>query len=209
MNVGDVIQCRAVCTHLNQVAYMVRHYRVTDVTGVPSMALVAEEFENIISAQLKLAMSLQARFAGVDAKKIHPAPPSNAAVSIDDEGNGASEFDILPTQVCGLIRTWAEIEGGVVARGRAYVPFPSEEFNTIGGQPHASYVTLLSNLAIQYLENVAVVDGGNTLVMIPVIFHRATGVSTGITHATGSNKWATQRRRGSRDAADAGWPPVS
>jgi len=188
---------------------MIRHYRVTDVTGAPSLSLVAEEFENMISSQLKACMSLQARFAGVDVKRIWPGTPTNAFVSIDDEGNGTSEFDILPTQVCGLIRTWAEDDGSVLARGRVYVPFPSEEFNTIGGQPHTAYQTLLSNLGIQWLEAVAVVAGGSTLTMIPVIWHRATNLSTGITHQSPSTKWATQRRRASRDPSDAGWPPLS
>lgn len=206
--VNDIIQVRIVTHYDTQTAYIVRHYVVASVAGNLAESTFLEEVEDTFKEPLLDCLAFAAQYQGVDMKKVAPGGAGNLFTRTAGAANGDEENNLLPPQCQGLIQLQSVSVATVLARGRVYVPFPTHSFCGPTGHPTAGYITKLQAFADTFEASIGVIAGGDALTITPVIYHRAAGTWHGITNATASNEFATQRRRGFRDAADAAWPPL-
>src|SRR5690606_6703804 len=114
----------------NQLGLNVRHYEVASEVGTGADLLsMAEDLGTIFGPLYIALLSSSAEFRGVGARKIRPIPVSGEALSNAGAGFGAVTGDPLPRQVSGLI-SLRTASTTVAKRGRAYIPFPSEDDST-------------------------------------------------------------------------------
>jgi hypothetical protein len=196
MPVGDVYEVRLVTHTATQVGLNVRHYRVSLSTPPePSPDAIAADIDGAMAPLYKPALSVQANYRGVGARKIRPLPPGPEGISIANAGPGTSPGSMLPPQTAGVISLRAII-GGRANRSRIYVPFPSEDENVDNGLPAASYLITLNSIGGAWLGNRVVTVGLGSITLVPVVFHRVPGTTTDLAFETERPVWGTQRRRG-------------
>jgi len=206
MAIGDLWEAKVYVATPTQVGINVRHYLVDAQAGLGATAAqIAGAFGTLVQAEYKDCMSNEATFRGVSMQKLAPGPVEAIQYSTASAGPGAVASEMLPKQVSGII-TWTTALAGRSNRGRTYVPFPTESFQTLDGKPNASYMTVLGNLAAVLASSVAAGGGGNTSTLIPCVWSRILGIVNPITNWTPRQKWATQRRRGDYGALNL--PPI-
>jgi len=195
--VGDKIQLLSRCQMFGQAGIWARQYRVTAVVDVDwDKTKLANAFFIAIKAATKALMTADGSFVYVAAKKIGVTPPDPEFRSTEAAEAGTAGGDPLPTQVSGIITIQTAFAGRKY-RGRMYVPFPSEGMNDVTGKPSAAYLVLLANLAnVMLADPVTLTDGGNSIDLEPILWHRATNTFDVVTSARMNQKWATQKRRG-------------
>jgi hypothetical protein len=198
MPVNDLYQARIICFQGSQIAVNIRHYVVTNVTGVEG---TANNLATIIDTQFaphyKPLINSNASYRGVGVKLILPVQGVESAV-VMNSGLGSGGVDSLPKQCAGLIQLQTVV-GGRHGRGRVYIPFPSEQHSDANGAPTAAYGTLLTTLAADFLLLAVYTSGPNTTTWAPCIFNRGTGTFIKLNPGGATNsrtKWASQRRRG-------------
>lgn len=203
---GDVYELTLHTQHDEQTGVIRRYYRQVNTTGTgPSQALIAGRFGTQWPVPLKNCMSAQAAYEGLKVSRVLPVPRTRASIDVVGAGAGASAADSLPRQSRGII-TLRTAFAGPGYRGRIYVPFPSEAFNTVDGVPTAAYITALDVLAtVATATQVGIGGAGNQADLIPIIWHLPTGspndptlrVAYDLTDFLSRGRWATQRRSGS------------
>jgi len=151
-------------------------------------------------------MANPCEYRGVQAQIISPVPPFQAlfveAFSITGATNGTGGAFVQATQVCGLI-SYQTDKARQSQRGRCYVAFPSQQLDSGGGSPDATYITRLGTLASDMIAGLSVSAGGRTATLVRVLLHgkdkNGNQIVPFITPITGSKQselWATQKRRG-------------
>lgn len=192
--VNDILELRYVCQLGPQFSINVRHWRVKTINaGSPTDEDVAIRQESLFSADYKAVMSNSALFYGVSAQLIKPTKRPFVP-SILLRGNGAVNSDPLPPQVAGLI-SFRTALAGRKNRGRSYIPFAPETESGVTGQPDVVYLGNLSGLATDLSTQQTHVNGGRSVTVEPVLYHRGTGAADLITGFTSRVSFGTQRRR--------------
>ncbi len=196
MAVGDIFEVRFVAHGLDQVAINVRHFRTTAETGLGVSQLELAIATSTLYAPLyRGLMGVHAEFRGVGVRRIVPGPPLAEVTTSTASGPGLRTGDPLPSQVSAVISLRTAL-GGRSARGRAYIGFPTEPDNGTNGRTEAAYLTALNTLATQMRLPDTVVGGVGTLTWEPVVWSRRLLQANLIIRSFGSERWATQRRRG-------------
>lgn len=157
-------------------------------TQVQIIAAYAALYDPLIAP----CMSSAATVFGMSFEGVPAGGP--AITEVMDGTAGTSGANLLPAQVCGLIRLGTGLSGRT-ARGRKFIPFPSTTDADAGGNPTAGYLANLAALSIMFTSGFTAGAGANTNHFIPVIYHKATGNSTPVTDASVAAHFATQRRR--------------
>lgn len=197
LDLGDMIRVRIACYTPNQVGINVVHFQVVSKTGTGQTQLqVAQAFDVSLAPRYKAVLSASAKYRGVSVGRVHPGPPTAPDVTVANDGVGLVAGDLAPTQVSGLISAKTDL-AGVRYRGRAYIPFPSENDNEATSLPSAAYVTAIDDIGDELYTTFPVGVGANTIVLDPIVFHRDSNSGTAITSYIARTSWATQRRRGS------------
>lgn len=205
MAIGDVIQCRFVSYHTDQVAINVRHYFVESVTAPePTLQQVASQLDIAFFAFYRNVLNEHARWRGVGAKKIFPLPESVEFVETANDSVGLNPGDLLPGATCGLLSFRGSI-GGRRGRGRTYTPFPGEPENAQDGRPTVAYTAQLTALLNEFLEDQVIVNGAGNAILKSVIYNRGVALMPFNFIVAGSVRpeWATQRRRSRQGGSDA------
>lgn len=199
---NDLIEVMAIARTTDQIGLNIFHYKVVnagvgDVLSRVTQAL--EAFGTPFSTSLKALMSSSAEFRGYQVRRLN-APQSVWFQDATGAGPGTVAGDMLPRQVAGLLSKRVNVPGRRKG-GRMYVPFPGEGDNDATSLPSAAYVVRLQTHAGNVLSSLAV---GLTFNADPVVQQITyvggvmfLGASRAITEVRSSDRWATQRRRGS------------
>jgi len=198
---GDIIEVLFVCKADPQFSVNVRHYLVTAVGGTPATVNdVAQEAEGTVEAAFKVCLSSHASFWGVKATRIRPSR-SQPEISFVSRGPGEADDDLLSRQVAGIIR-WKTGLGGRQGRGRSYIPFATEAFNSDVGEPTGAYLTALQGLANVMDDDLVIAVAGRTATLKAGVFSRTSNTFNQITSFELRTHWGTQRRRSSINRPD-------
>ena len=195
INVGDVMEVRSFCYGQNQLGINIGFFRVTSVTGVPTLAGVAPGISTQLSAIYIPAISNQVSYWGVGVRLAGAGGP---AIAYDGtaRGAGTQTSDLLPTVVAGIVTKRTGLAGRA-NRGRIYVPFPVEDFNDVDGLPTVGYMALLDAIGLWWTTaHLWATGAGDTVNTIPVIYHRKLHSTTDIADHLTRQKWAQVHKRG-------------
>jgi len=200
--VNDIIECLLVCKADPQYSINVRHYRVSVVGGTPAtVADVASTVEDTVSDAYKVCLSSHASWHGVKATRIKPTR-SQPEVSFTDRNPGESDDDLLTRQVAGVIRLKTAL-GGRSGRGRAYIPFATELFNSDVGEPTGAYLTALQGVANVLDDDLVITVAGRSATLVAGVYSKKLNSFNPITSFELRTHWGTQRRRSSINRPDA------
>lgn len=193
---GNILEVRFVSQKDEQVAYNVRHYRVSSLGGQgTTLQEIIDALDVKFHADYKALLSIDATYLGMDARRVW-SDTTSPRFSNANQGSGDVTGDPLPTQTAGLISLRTDLPGGS-GRGRMYVPFPGELDNDASGKPTTSYTGRLADLGDALTDDVIVNVGADSTTLQPVVFDRQLAGWNAITGRVVRAKWATQRRRGS------------
>lgn len=201
---GDILEARFVCATQNQVGINVRHYVVTNSTGLgASIEQAVAKLDLAFNADYQAVLSAEARYRGVGLRRLLPVATAEF-VSTALAGDGMVAGDLMPKQVSGVITLKSSLPGRNF-RGRVYVPFPSETDNDLDSTPTATYMANLQALATRFTLAVVAGVGADLCDLTPVIRSRKLGLNALIVSARENDRWGTQRRRGDYGAMN--FPP--
>jgi len=192
--VGDVVEGKIYCAAPGDIGINVRHYKVTNVTGVVRPQDIVDLYFGYFDTAYANVMPTNCEVNSASLQKIFPLPKEDAAASTVAATPGTIADDLLPRQTCGIITLRTGLAGRKF-RGRVYIPFPPENANDGAGQPTPAYLTLLDAIATLHDDIITFAVGLTTISLVPVVFHRLTGTYDQIFTAVTRPRWATQRRR--------------
>lgn len=197
-SVDTVIEAQFWCLFGAQASVNRLRWAITSAVGTGvTYSDVLTEWASAFPLLFRALMSVQATYRGVGLWEVNnplkPAPAYDDA----DHGVGSVAGDVLPSQVCGLL-SFEALFVGPSQRGRMFLPFPSEGSNGSGGSPSAGYVADMDALGVICTTPVVVTNGGSSINLDPVIYHKSSNTSTRITGHIARGAWATQRRRAER-----------
>ena len=197
MALQDIYKVRVVCTLQEQTAYNVSHWRITAVAGAGlTDQVIADKFALHFQATLIALMTNAARYWGVGAQKVQPAPVGNEFFNGNRNVAGTAGAGIEAKQVAGYFNLKTAFAGRSQI-GKKYIPFVDSNDTDINtGAPTAGFMVRLGAHAAQYSNAVTFPSGADSLTFTPVVYHRTGGTADSIVTATAKQKWATQRRRG-------------
>lgn len=194
---GDIVLVTLVSKVNEQRAITGCHFLASGLVGVaPQYIDVAVYFDTNVTTDFKKLMSTAAKYLQTEVRRVYPLPATEAWTAQANNGIGTSATDLLPTQVCGLLKKKSDIAGRK-HRGRMYLPFPGEGHNDGDGRPNGSYTGLLGTFGSTFLttHTVPTVGATGAIVLEPVIYHPTDHTVTKVTEAIVRYKWGTQRRR--------------
>lgn len=203
LQVADIVQIQIFTQCVEQVSINSFHYRVVGVGAPPATDQDAADYlATLVAGDVKPLLQNNASYLGCGARIINSLPLPSQVLSANGAGVGTAGAVGLPRQSCGLI-SFKTGYAGPGHRGRMYVPFPAAADNGTGGTAIAGYVSKLDALAGTLMGPLLVSEGGRTATLDPVVWSRKLVTFFNIiTYAT-TNRWATQRKRGSFGRANA------
>jgi len=193
---NDIVEVRIVTNILEQIGINRRYYLVTQSTGLGrSDQEAATSLDALWHSVWKACMPIDAAWRGVSVQRVNPLPKTVAAVAVANVGNGTALGGLMAAQVSALVALKSDFTGRD-KRGRAYIPFPSDNFITSGGKPSAGFLTTeLDEVSDNLSQDLAFegVDGNH---LKPILWKPPTGPIVDIVKGIPRGEWATQRRRG-------------
>lgn len=201
------IRVRVYCYGTNQLAINILHFYPAAVVGIITTAQFAVSVDGLLAPVYKPCMHSSAKYLGVDAADVSSLPTPVPDQSAAHTGFGTAGAAAAPQQVSGVITKRTAFTGRKF-RGRMFIPFPDESFNTgTPPSPTAGYVAVLDALAALALQPIIVSTGPNSATFNPCVMHGSTGVSFDrVTTWTSQLRWGTQRRRGDYGRTNPIWP---
>lgn len=201
----DVIRETVVCydTFSKQVGLSIVHHKISAVVGGITDQDVADARAQSHATPYKAWLSQRSAYRGVKIQLIKPTLRPYV-FSNNGAGAGYTGQNQTPTQVSGLIRfrTGAEFTGIAPGlrkynpRGRAYIPFPSNDWvNPEGGQTLPAGVALAA-VGATFPLTTAIVGTGFSATLTMGLLATPAKTFTAYTESSISALWATQRRRG-------------
>jgi len=160
------------------------------------MELFADTLSTKIAPRYIALIPTTAKYNGVGARKINPLPITLEYLTAQGAGPGTVVGEALPGQIAGLISRRTNV-AGKSARGRLYVPWPTEGDNTPDGLPSAQYGNRVALLSDDLLAPVTIVGGADQQTFYPTVWSRKLRQGNVVTKMVLPLRWATQRRRGS------------
>lgn len=193
---NDIVEVKFFCSAGGiQNGINVLHYKVS---GVPVPGVTDSDAAAALSTQAaplyKAYLPTGTRYEGVRLQIVRPGL-FPAAVSVAGAGVGLIAQDRLPSQVAFLLSLRTGVAGRS-GRGRVYLPFWPETYNSSTGRPEAVAVTAATNWSNAMIANLTVTVGAFSCVLSPVIMSKVGALATPIvTTVLIRQEWATQRRR--------------
>lgn len=201
---NDVYEIGLYSRRGEQLGINVLHYRVSNVIPPgPSDQEIANAFQTAYDSQYQALLSTNATFVGATAQKIRPLPSGPTFQSTGPPISGLDPGDVLPNQVSGLLRV-RTAGGGRRARGRIYIPFPSESANESPGIPTTPYLANLQALATALIAAISILGAVGSATLNIGVFSRVDNLQRDATAIDTRPLWATQRRRGGFGATNPG-----
>jgi len=201
LTVGDVVEARLYSHSEGQYAINTLHYKVTAEAGGGSTdSIFAGDLSELFPAALKDCMSVEAAYVGLSVQIIRPTRRPKI-VNLVGAGDGTFAGDILPRQVAGIIRKKTNT-GNRHGLGRMFVPFPSEDCNSLTGFPSVAYTDKMEILATKVLTTVVSADGANTSTLVPVLYDRVLHNTIELSGGEIATVWGTCKRRSDVRGAD-------
>ena len=197
MALNDVYEVKIFCSMPRQTGLNVRHYKVTaSVAPEPPASAFMDFLDQQFAAQYPPLLNTTAFYHGVSVQKILPLPKSVAITTDARRASGTGGSDPMPKQVSGVI-TLRTLLAGRRNRGRVFVPFPSEQSNTLEGVPTGLYGLSLIILGDFLIQPVNIVGLPGSATYTPVLNHRTPPFGQEIlVSRVARGIWGTQRRRG-------------
>jgi len=196
--VEDVIRAVIRSQQAEQAGINVLHFRVSAVVDAGwTMKLLAQELFDALVGEWTALMANTAQFVRVTASIV--APTAHKVAGGDSTAApepGTAGATPGPRQATGMLTLRTGVVGSK-GRGRIYFPFVATDDMAGGGVPTAGYQTRLDAVGTLLTSNLTLVSGGNSVTLVPSIFHRSTNLSTRINETVSRLKFATQKRRGS------------
>ena len=194
---GQVVKAQLWTTDGEQAAVSTWHYHVEAVVPVaPDLQDFLTSWLAAVATAYKALLCASAHLDGGQAQIVFPLPLMNALTSPNGAGNGVVAEPALARQTAGLLN-YKTAFAGPGGRGRTYIPFPGAP-DTIGnGRPSDDYVTRLNTLALALGSFVTVTGAAGTATVQVGLKGATAGDFRPFTSSHGSDKWATQKRRGS------------
>lgn len=141
--------------------------------------------------QYRSCISNLARIRTVSAQAIHPTRHVRASISVDYPGlfTGAS-----PTgNVAATITLRTQLAGRTQVANKHIGPMGTNAYSS--GSLESTYVPILANFGAGMTTNKVVPAGVNTIELVPVIFHKKTGLhDVAVSHVV-TDRVGTMRRR--------------
>ena len=204
--VNTDVALRVWCSDNEQASVQTFWYHVAAVGALPATDQdFADQFEPFIAVRFKGILHSLANYRGVQVQVFASLPNGRALNSVvfnnADAGGGTAGSGALPRQTCGLA-SFQTAFPGPSGRGRTYYPFPAIADDIGDGSPTAGYISRIGSLTADFAVGIAVVGGARTATLVRIIRHRGTDRTpwvpgSPVAAQSVSNKWATQRRRGS------------
>jgi len=197
MNVAadDVIQLPCLCRQNLRDAYNLWHFIVVSAAGPAiTYADLATTLKAAVEPSYTQLLNVNAEFVGMTIKRMRPLPQSGAVNPGASNAAGLVTGDGMSRQTCGAVTKFNEL-AGPANRGRAYMPYPSETDNDADGNPTAGYKVRVKVVTDLLLKPMTVVSGTTTVIMLPIIYHKATGLFAPVTGSRVNDYWTTQKRR--------------
>lgn len=200
MALGDIYEQKLYCRLGDQLAINVRHWYVSVAAGTaPTQAEWMTSMDNLNQGSLYRAfLPLDASYRGYTLQQIFPGPFTLPSISLNQQGVGSINAQVLPRQTAGLGSLSTSFAGRAF-RGRVYFAFPTELHNTQAGEPDTAYQALAGALLATWHGSITAQGGGagGISTLTSGVFHRASNSITRIEGVIVRPMWATQRRRGS------------
>lgn len=201
---NDILSVQFYSQVAEQTAIMGFHYRVTTIgASAATDADAADALSTTMATPIKALLENNALYQGVQVRVLTHTPPPSPVLSAIGSAAGSAGAVGLPRQTAGLLSFQTGF-AGPGRRGRMYVAFPAAADNVAGGSASAGYITRMQALAADLEGPINVAAGGRTATLTAVVFSRKLNTPFTIISSTTSNKWATQRRRGSFGRANTG-----
>lgn len=210
---GDIIQVRAVCFTITQIALNVTHWRVVSTAGAGQTLLqIAAKISTDVSAAYKALMNPNASFRGIGCTNLTGVRTVEEAYVADAGPGSIAGFALVPHQVTALI-SFRTGSAGRHFQGRIYPGFLSSSYVGAEGELTVGGRTAVETLRVGYGLVKTVALGGDQATIQLVLLHRPTpsrpippnSQSTDVTSSLRSEGLATQRRRG--DFGKTNQPP--
>lgn len=201
VQVNDVIEVRIACFEgaTGQLSLNTSHYNVASVSvpNIVTLTDIAQNLDNYWAADYKAVLCIGATYYGTAARILRPVGRKSLTWGyIGNTGLGAVGTPLLPKQTCGMFTRQTGV-AGPGGRGRLYIAFPASGDNEAPGRPTAGYMVNLGVLAGKLTNSRAIVVGGATVNIDPILFHVSSPATiTLVQGATARRKWATHRTRG-------------
>ena len=197
---GDVLRVRSISkisAPVPQLGLMVWAYRISSLAGTMTDVDVANFFGPVVAGVLRPLQSVNSLYSGVGIQRITGSRPYPLEqINTTNTGAGSEAGNLLPPQVCGLIKTLTALAGRKF-RGRHYFPFAGASGNDVTGVPTAVHLANMATWGGTLITAQTVVVGANTAVLLPVLVHKSQPTTTSdIVNFVPEQGWGTQRRRG-------------
>lgn len=195
--IGQILRASTWCFDSEQASVNVMHYQVTALGAQPANDNdFAFALDAAVFGAFKAILNNLATYRGIEAQILWPLPFRLAVSAVSNAGVGTGGAIAAPRQVTPLT-TWKTATAGRHGRGRTYWPFPPSNAITADGVIIAAYLTALQTLYNAYLNfSNFTVTGRNATVALS-IYDRVAHTALPVASAVTTNKWATQKRRGS------------
>jgi len=198
MIVDNKVETKTFCAAGDQVGINVRNWVCTDIVGDTSFddQILVDELSKRVALLHKPFMPSVASYLGMYLATINvPGIPSGVVTSHLGTGAGTASGDLLPRQASALLH-FETVLAGRHGRGRMYIPFGTEDFNTSAGELITIGLAVADALRLFYGTPQTVSNAGVHCQLWPAVRDRATNVLTLIFESRTEKRWATQRRRG-------------
>lgn len=198
--IGDLIQARVVCYTPSQISINTIHLRRTNSIPVGTGASLEElaiTLDTAYAPRFKALMSSEAKYRGVGCKVI-TSPQTIEYFTVANDGVGGLVSELLPTQVTYVIQK-RTVWGGRANIGRIFPGFPPQVAVDPNGVMAAAFAATVDALAAEFNAGLPVfgVSGATGDTDFTYVLKHAGGTAfTDIDNFVGSDKFATQRRRG-------------
>lgn len=203
---GDILEGKFFCRDESQTGINVVHFYVAGVAGGSlTDQQVCTALSTLAGPLYRAWMAAGQRYSGMRLQRIRPLPAPVAVTSTVGNGAGTGGGSALPSQ-SALLVSKRSLFAGRANRGRAYLPFWSDAFNSADGHPTAAGLALAQAWATQFLSALNVAVGGASVSLLAVVYNRASGGSVVISNAIIRDAWATQRRRSEINRPDSTGP---
>lgn len=199
---NQLLEAKVFTQNFAQQGINVLHFNVASVAGgVVNDSALCSAMDAILAPLYKAYLPTVCSYRGMRLQIISAVPIPVAVKSQGNAGAGTVAQDPLPSQASGLV-TKLSNTGGRTGRGRLYLPFWPEGTNDASGYPSAAAQVQMDAISAVIFVSWAVVIGGVTVTLTPVLYNRTTKVTINITSWTPRSRWATQRRRSEINRAD-------
>jgi len=198
--INQLIEVKFVNRMAAQNAVNILHYKVAAVVGNPTDTDVSADLDAAAGPLYRDLMSAEAAYVGSSFQIFSPIA-FDRIINVVNGGVGDHAEDVLPTQTA-LVVTKRTGLAGRSFRGRMYVPFMPETYSTVDAKPSAAALVAADALASYPLDNITIINGGDSVTLQPVVYSRKLATAVVVIGFTLRTEWGTMRTRSQINQGD-------